>query len=580
VSKKAVEMAIDDDNVWRKLFAAQGWRASVVWPASLLESQAAVVIDSLQQIKWHTPPDAAGESIPLTGHTKGRTWRLTYALRHIAYTNIGVAVQQTKGRAVYTCEAEATAFERCLATIGTGEATIRLTPCRTPNAATRTVSVSKSVDLVGDAQELVTCRFRLSLHGQGQSRIRNLRFEAEQPHQGYTPANKAIWLLDQHALLVEHCEVGEGIGVLGGMDGSSSDSSEEEGEEEEEEGAARRPSLVVYGSRLAGLTVRKGRLRACHNAFGGSLLSSSSCEALQDSHVTFDRNVVWSDHRSGLALLGNSNAAVTGNEFTHCAEMGIAVQDDASATLEANLCKSSQCGVHIIGAARVELKANTLCNNRLSGLAVGASARVRGIATRAHENGEAGITVGQEAHAWLDDTHASLNTLSGIIAQGQARLNLHRSRCDRNGQSGIIARDSAQVAASSSVCCENGLLGMALQGKTVTTIKHFEAQKNEHAGLGVYEEAAAALWGEVFLQENWRKLTQEEKKAGGTKEIAVQATARLTPPLMDGSVPGFDVKNDHMKDRLLGGAAAVAALAADVQLVGPQPSQLVRVTPL
>ena len=49
---------------------------------------------------------------------------------------------------------------------------------------------------------------------------------------------------------------------------------------------------------------------------------------------------------------------------------------------------------------------------------------------------------------------------------------------------------------------------------------------------------------------------------------------------MDGSVPGFDVKNDHMKDMLLGGAAAVAALAADVQLVGPQPSQLVRVTPL
>jgi len=229
-------------------------------------------------------------------------------------------------------------------------------------------------------------------------------------------------------------------------------------------------------------------------------------------------------------LLGNSKAAVTGNEFTHCAEMGIAVQDDASATLEANLCKSSQCGVHIIGAARVELKANTLCNNRLSGLAVGASARVRGIATRAHENGEAGITVGQEAHAWLDDTHASLNTLSGIIAQGQARLNLHRSRCDRNGQSGIIARDSAQVAASSSVCCENGLLGMALQGKTVTTIHHFEAQKNEHAGLGVYEEAAAALWGEVFLQENWRKLTQEEEKAGGTKEIAVQATARSPLP--------------------------------------------------
>ena len=75
----------------------------------------------------------------------------------------------------------------------------------------------------------------------------------------------------------------------------------------------------------------------------------------------------------------------------------------------------------------------------------------------------------------------------------------------------------------------------------------------------VYEEAAAASWGEVLLQENWRKLTQDEKKAGGTKQIAVQDTARLTPPLMDGSVPGCDVKNYHMKDMLLGGAAAAEA---------------------
>ena len=170
-----------------------------------------------------------------------------------------------------------------------------------------------------------------------------------------------------------------------------------------------------------------------------------------------------------------------------------------------------------------------LRSNRLSGLVAGGSSRVLAIANEAHKNGEAGFTVGQQAIFVGEDNSASMNHLSGIIAQGEAQVMMAGSTCINNRQSGILAREEARVDADRSVCHGNGLLGVALQGKTVNSIEALDASHNEHAGLGVYENASAVLAGKIMMQENWHKLTQEEKRTTEKKECAFQSkSASLT----------------------------------------------------
>ncbi|MBN1630826.1 MAG: right-handed parallel beta-helix repeat-containing protein [Thermoleophilia bacterium] len=220
-------------------------------------------------------------------------------------------------------------------------------------------------------------------------------------------------------------------------------------------------TLVTYAGVV--VDVRGAEFRAENVRFVNTATTHASCVlGAKDAELDLQSCCFSGGKRrndtsgSGVYLYGTTTATVSDCVLTKNDLHGIAVEDEAQATLEGNTCTSnSSAGILLADNAIGTVRDNYCSDNGMTGVAALEQSKVTIDGNTCRSNAGTGILLYDDASGTIRDNECTENEQHGICLTYRADAVIEYNACTSNAQAGICFLDSSRGTVRHNECTAN-----------------------------------------------------------------------------------------------------------------------------
>lgn len=222
-----------------------------------------------------------------------------------------------------------------------------------------------------------------------------------------------------------------------------------------------------------------GAVRDAANKQGGSGII-----VWNDSKLTLNKSVVWSNELEGVAVLDKSQVVIKDSDLSENVGSGLSLYDDSAGQVDNTLFEQNEAsGIELFDRSQLTLENSDLQMNGEFGLYVADAASATARENSIQQNTFSGVLARDQAQVTLENNDILSNKEAGILCVGLATSVIRNNLIEKNATNGISASEKARVLAINNLVRGNAEFGLAASKEAVVSAQQNTIEFSGYSGI-------------------------------------------------------------------------------------------------